>query len=141
MSPQPDEQGHGIEPAGATPERPPAGDGPAPAVSHSHADPHSHEGHAPGTHGSHGPHQQTQAVLNRLARTEGHLRAVRRMVDEGRDCADVLIQLAAVRSAVDRVARVVLEDHVESCLRQAASNGTTDGEWQSLKTALDRFIS
>jgi DNA-binding FrmR family transcriptional regulator len=89
----------------------------------------------------HGQHQQTKAVLNRLSRTEGHLRAVRRMVEEGRDCAEVLIQLAAIRSAVDRVARVVLEDHVESCLRQAASNGTTDEEWESLKTALDRFIS
>lgn len=97
--------------------------------------------HLHGPHGGHGQHQQTQAVLNRLARTEGHLRAVRRMVDEGRDCSEVLIQLAAVRSAVDRVARVVLEDHVESCLRRAASNGTTDQEWDSLKTALDRFIS
>ena len=101
-----------------------------------------HDGHVhpTGEHG-HGQHQQTQAVLNRLSRTEGHIRAVRRMVEEGRDCADVLIQLAAVRSAVDRVARVVLEDHVESCLRLAASNGTTDQEWESLKTALDRFIS
>ena len=89
----------------------------------------------------HGPHQQTRAVLNRLSRTEGHVRAVRRMVEEGRDCADVLIQLAAIRSAVDRVARLVLEDHVESCLRQAVSNGTPDDEWDSLKTALDRFIS
>ncbi|HEX2034761.1 MAG TPA: metal-sensing transcriptional repressor [Chloroflexota bacterium] len=94
--------------------------------------------HAPAAHGQ---HQQTQAVLNRLARTEGHIRAVRRMVEEGRDCAEVLIQLAAVRSAVDRVARIVLEDHVESCLRQAASNGTPDAEWESLKQALDRFIS
>ena len=108
----------------------------APAAAAAHDD-HVH----PAGERSHGQHQQTQAVLNRLSRTEGHIRAVRRMVEEGRDCADVLIQLAAVRSAVDRVARVVLEDHVESCLRLAASNGTTDEEWESLKTALDRFIS
>ena len=110
------------------------------------AEPHPH-GHAaahPPTDGLdpvHGPHQQTRSVLNRLSRTEGHVRAVRRMVEEGRDCADVLIQLAAIRSAVDRVARLVLEDHVESCLRQAVTNGTPDDEWESLKTALDRFIS
>jgi CsoR family transcriptional regulator, copper-sensing transcriptional repressor len=103
-------------------------------------DDHQHGAGAPGAHG-HKPHQQTKAVLNRLSRTEGHVRAVRRMVEEGRDCADILIQLAAIRSAVDRVARVVLEDHVESCLRQAATNGTPDDEWESLKTALDRFIS
>jgi DNA-binding FrmR family transcriptional regulator len=110
------------------------------------AEPHPHDhaaAHPPadGPDSVHGPHQQTRSVLNRLSRTEGHVRAVRRMVEEGRDCADVLIQLAAIRSAVDRVARLVLEDHVESCLRQAVTNGTPDDEWESLKTALDRFIS
>lgn len=104
-------------------------------------DDHDHGAHGHGYGQGHGPHQQTKAVLNRLARTAGHLQAVRRMVEEGRDCAEVLIQLAAVRSAVDRTARLVLEDHVESCLRRAASNGTTDEEWESLKTALDRFVS
>jgi DNA-binding FrmR family transcriptional regulator len=89
----------------------------------------------------HGPHKQTRSVLNRLSRTEGHIRGVRRMVEAGSPCADVLIQLAAVRAAVDKVARVVLEDHLESCLRQAATNGNTDDEWTSLKEALDRFIS
>ena len=69
------------------------------------------------------------------------VRGVRRMVESGSPCADVLIQLAAVRAAVDKVARVVLEDHLESCLRQAATNGKTDDEWTSLKEALDRFIS
>ena len=103
-------------------------------------DDHGH-GHGHGRAHEHGQHQQTQAVLNRLARTTGHLQAVRRMVEEGRDCAEILIQLAAIRSAVDRTARIVLEDHVESCLRQAATNGKTGEEWESLKTALDRFIS
>lgn len=87
------------------------------------------------------PHQQTRAVLNRLARTEGHVRAIRRMVEEGRPCTDVLIQLAAVRSAVDKVSRIVLEDHLETCLHQAVATGTTETEWHSLKAALDRFLS
>lgn len=89
----------------------------------------------------HGPHTQTRAVLNRLARIQGHVRAVHGMVESGRPCADVLLQLAAVRSAVDRVARVVLEDHVENCLRQAVATGSPAEEWRSLKEALDRFIS
>jgi DNA-binding FrmR family transcriptional regulator len=62
------------------------------------------------------------------------------MVKDGRPCPDVLIQLAAVRAAVDRAARLVLEDHVESCLRGAATNGMADVEWQRLKQALDSFI-
>jgi DNA-binding FrmR family transcriptional regulator len=85
-------------------------------------------------------HRQTKAVLDQLARTAGHVTSIRRMVEDGRDCPDVLIQLAAVRAAIDRTARIVLEDHIESCLRGAASNGTADEEWDRLKVALDRFI-
>lgn len=49
-------------------------------------------------------------------------------------------RLAAVGSAIQRTARVVLEDHIESCLRQAVENGTMEKEWHDLKTALDRYI-
>lgn len=85
------------------------------------------------------PHQQTKAIADQLARTSGHVLSIRRMVDEGRPCPDVLIQLAAVRAAIDRAAKLVLQDHVESCLRGAASNGLADEEWARLKTALDSF--
>ena len=85
-------------------------------------------------------HQQTKAVADQLARTAGHVSSIKRMVEEGRPCADVLIQLAAVRAAIDRASKLVLEDHVESCLRGAASNGMADDEWARLKEALDTFI-
>ena len=92
-------------------------------------------------HSDSGPHQQTRAVLNRLARLEGHVGGVRKMVAAGRSCPDVLVQLAAVRAAVDKAARLVLEDHIASCLREAARNGTADEEWTRLKQALDRYLS
>lgn len=85
-------------------------------------------------------HKQRKAVIDQLARTAGHVASIKHMVEDDRDCPDILIQLAAVRSAIDRASRIVLEDHIESCLRGAASNGTTDEEWERLKTALDRFI-
>ena len=44
-------------------------------------------------------HEQTQAVLNRMSRAIGHMEAVKRMVEDGRDCSEVLVQIAAVRSA------------------------------------------
>ena len=93
-----------------------------------------HDGHAAHRH------QKTKVVADQLARTAGHVASVKRMVEEGRPCPDVLIQLAAVRAAIDRAAKLVLEDHVESCLRGAASNGLADAEWSRLKAALDTFI-
>jgi DNA-binding FrmR family transcriptional regulator len=85
-------------------------------------------------------HQQRKAVADQLARTAGHVSSIKRMVEDGRSCPDVLVQLGAVRAAIDRAARLVLEDHVESCLRGAAGNGQADEEWKRLKAALDTFI-
>lgn len=62
------------------------------AYLHAHGIPHSH-GHV---------HENQKAVLNRLSRAIGHLEKVKRMVEEGHDCSEVLIQLAAVRSALDQ---------------------------------------
>jgi CsoR family transcriptional regulator, copper-sensing transcriptional repressor len=62
------------------------------------------------------------------------------MIENDTPCPEVLIQLAAVSSAVHKTARVVLEDHIESCLTQAVSDGTAAKELRSLKDALDKYI-
>ena len=85
-------------------------------------------------------HQQREGVVKRLRRAEGHLAAVRRMVEEGRDCPDILIQISAVRAALDATAKVVLADHVESCLQDAERNGDTEAAWLDLRRALESFI-
>ena len=54
-------------------------------------------------------HTQTKAVLNRMSRLIGHLNAVKGMIEEGRDCSEVLIQLSAVNAAIRSVSRVILE--------------------------------
>jgi DNA-binding FrmR family transcriptional regulator len=86
-------------------------------------------------------HQQTEAVVKRLARIEGHVRAVKEMVEGGRPCPEVLIQLAAVRSALDQAARVLLEDHLEHCLVQAVELGAAEEHLAELKAALKHFMS
>jgi DNA-binding FrmR family transcriptional regulator len=63
------------------------------------------------------------------------------MVDEGRPCGDVLVQIAAVRSALDRVGRILLEDHIESCILTSVETGDVEDQLADLKIALDRFIS
>ena len=94
--------------------------------------------HADGTVHSHAhTHQNTKAVKNRLARIIGHLHAVERMVDDGRDCAEVLIQLAAVRSALNNTAKIILKDHIEHCIA-GVDNG--DQALEELNAAIDKFI-
>ena len=79
----------------------------------------------------HHPHTETKNILNRLSRATGHLEAIRKMVEEDRDCGDVLIQLAAVRSAINNIGKIILADHMEHCVADAVEHGDRE--------ALDRF--
>lgn len=85
-------------------------------------------------------HEHHQDVINRLARIEGHVRAVKRMVEEGISCPDVLVQVAAIRSALESVGRIILEDHIKSCMVTAIQTGDFDIAYQDLDRSLKRFI-
>lgn len=85
-------------------------------------------------------HEHHQQVINRLARIEGHVRAIKRMVEEDTSCPDVLIQIGAVRSALTSVGRVILEDHVQSCMVDAVNSGDYRQALSDLKNSLDKFI-
>ena len=89
------------------------------AGGHSHEHEHDHEHGHPHTH----THQNTRQVLNRLSRITGHLNAIKTMVETGRDCSEVLIQLAAVQSALNGVCQVILEDHIDHCIVDAVQTG------------------
>ena len=69
------------------------------------------------------PHEETKRVVNRIARAAGHLQAIGKMVEEGRDCAEVLVQLAAVRSAVNGIGKLIINDHLSHCISDAVENG------------------
>ena len=99
---------------------------------HDHAHSHGH-GH---TH----THTQTKAVINRLARAIGHLESVKRMVEDGRDCAEVLIQLAAVRSALNNTAKIILKDHIDHCLTDAVESGDQQSI-DELNLAIEKFMT
>jgi DNA-binding FrmR family transcriptional regulator len=85
-------------------------------------------------------HKQRKAIINRLSRVEGHIRSIKQMVEQGRDCADILIQLSAVRSAIDKAGRVVLEDHLESCLFHVGVVPEESEIWSGIKEILDVFL-
>ena len=94
---------------------------------HDHAHPHVHS------------HEHTAAVSNRLARAIGHLEAVRKMVEDNRDCSEVLIQLAAVRSALASTSRIILKDHMEHCIVDAIEEHDQTA-LDELNRAIDKLL-
>lgn len=85
-------------------------------------------------------HVHQKQVVNRLARVEGHVRAVKQMVADGRDCPDILLQIAAIRKAIDNTAKLILKDHLEHCLVHAVNDGEHEDVLKKLEEALDRYI-
>ena len=90
------------------------------------------------SHGHAHTHTQTRQVVNRLARAIGHLESVKAMVENGRDCTEVLIQLAAVRSALTSTAKVILKDHMEHCLMDEENDA--EAQLLALNEAIDKFM-
>ena len=84
--------------------------------------------------------ESLRRIVNRLSRIEGHIRGVKTMVQESRACPEVLVQVAAVRGALDRVARMILDEHLTECIARAAREGNIEAEIKDLKAALDRFL-
>lgn len=62
-------------------------------------------------------------ILNRLRRVEGQIRGLQRMIEEQRDCAEIVHQLAAARAALDRVGHLVVSTNLRRCLTGAELSG------------------
>lgn len=98
------------------------------------------EKHAPtSAHNHNHDHTHTREVVNRLARAIGHLQKVKQMVEDGEDCSQVLVQLAAVKSALNSTGKVILKDHLEHCIVHAVEDGDTE-MLAELSDAIDRFM-
>ena len=100
---------------------------------HAHGIPHAHD------HGHTHSHEHTKAVLNRLSRAIGHLQSVKSMVEEGRDCSEVLVQIAAVRAAIDKTGKLILQDHLKHCIVDAAMEGDQQAI-DDLCEAIDKYM-
>ncbi len=97
--------------------------------SHAHTHEHSHPHH----------HENTKAVLNRMSRAIGHMESIKRMVEDERDCSEVLIQIAAVRSAINNIGKIILEDHINHCIVDAVETGDKKA-LEDLNEAIEKFV-
>ena len=103
--------------------------------------PHSHQQHAHQQHAHQHHHspEHLKAVSNRLARAIGHLESIKRMVEDDRDCSEILIQLMAVKAAINNTGKVILKEHMEHCLVHAIE----EGDYQAIEEfnkAVEQFL-
>lgn len=84
-------------------------------------------------------HTNTKAVLDRMARAIGHMGAVKRMIEEGRDCSEVLVQLAAVKAEIAGVSKAILTEHISHCLAEAYVS-QDDAPLRALNAAIGKLL-
>ena len=90
----------------------------------------------------HGYTADKEALVRRLHRIEGQVRGIERMVEEGRYCIDVLTQISAVTTALESLAFVILDDHVNHCVAGALASGdpaAAEEKSKELLAAVHRF--
>ncbi|MDI3299248.1 MAG: metal-sensitive transcriptional regulator [Bacillota bacterium] len=86
------------------------------------------------------PYANKADLLQRLRKIEGQVRGIERMIDEERYCVDILVQIAAVRAALDRVSLQLLEAHVEGCVSDAIRSGEGEPYIRELMSVVTRFV-
>ncbi|WP_026651252.1 metal-sensing transcriptional repressor [Butyrivibrio proteoclasticus] len=91
------------------------------------------------THKHHHDPEEMKAIVNRLSKAIGHLESVKRMVEDDKDCTEVLIQLAAVRSAINNTGKAILKQHISHCIVHAVQDGDEEAI-QELNEAIDKFM-
>lgn len=107
-----------------------------------HTQGHDHVHEKPGHRHAHKHrhhHTEKKAVLNRLSRAMGHLESIKRMIEDDRDCSEVLIQLSAVKSAINNTGKLILRDHISHCMVDAVQEGDMEA-LDELNDAIDRFM-
>jgi len=84
-------------------------------------------------------HKDSKAVIDRISRAAGHLQSIKKMIEEERDCSDILVQISAVRSAVNNIGRIFLKDHINHCLEDAIKNGNKK-VIDDLNSVIEKFL-
>lgn len=82
--------------------------------------------------------EYTVGMINRIKRIDGQLHGISSLMEEGRDCREVVLQMAAARNALDKAIGVVVSAHLEHCVRQHVERG--EGSEETIKEAINMFV-
>lgn len=83
--------------------------------------------------------EEKKRQLNRLNRVIGHLQHVKKMIEADEDCADVLTQLSATRSAITGLGKEIMNEHISHCIYHAMEDGDTEAI-EEFKKAIEKFF-
>lgn len=78
-----------------------------------------------------------QALIKRLNRIEGQVKGVQKMIEDERYCVDILVQISAIRSAINKVGNIILENHIKGCVTNSIKKGDENEFEESISELMD----
>ena len=85
-------------------------------------------------------HTNSKNVISRLSKMEGHIRGIKKMVEEDKTCEDVLIQISAVQAALRNLSVIILQDHLDHCIVDAIDEGKGDSAIGNFKNVIKYVV-
>ena len=85
------------------------------------------------------PFMDAETVINRLKRIEGQIRGLIKMIEEGRECEDILVQVSSAKSALHKTGQAILEGHLQNCVINGIQNGDGEETMRRLSSAIEQF--
>ena len=84
-------------------------------------------------------HWDADAVVNRFKRIEGQVRGLIGMVEGGKSCEEILVQISSAKSALHKAGQVILEGHLQHCVVDGIRNGNEEETIKKLSSAIEQF--
>lgn len=81
-----------------------------------------------------------EALIKRLKRIEGQVKGIQKMVEDDRYCVDILTQISAIRSAINKVGTIILENHMKGCVAESIKDGNSDEMINELMSTINKFV-
>jgi DNA-binding FrmR family transcriptional regulator len=73
-------------------------------------------------------------ILNRMKKIEGQAKGIQKMIEEDKCCGDIMVQISAIRSAINRVGGLIMDRYIKECLKESLKNGKDDSIEEAIET-------
>lgn len=79
-------------------------------------------------------------ILNRMKKIEGQAKGIQKMIEEDKCCGDIMVQISAIRSAINRVGGLIMDRYVKDCLRESLKNDKSDASIDEVIETIVKYV-
>lgn len=79
-------------------------------------------------------------ILNRMKKIEGQAKGIQKMIEEDKCCGDIMVQISAIRSAINKVGGLIMDRYIKECLKESIKSGKDDGKIEEIIETIVKYV-